>query len=108
MTADDDAERQAFAACDGRLIDVLQIAHGDEVDAGFVAAAQHQAAQTDVGPAGCRVHRDVERGGDVRAAVAPVLHVHRQLRDVGVGAGEDHLLHRRLRARQLDEFRFAL
>ena len=87
MTADDDAERQTFAALDGGLIDVAQIADGHEVDAGLVFTAQHQASQPDVAEAGRRIHRDVERRGDVRTAVEAVMHVHRQLRDVGIGAG---------------------
>ena len=51
------------------------------------------------------IAREVHAGGDVGAAVLAVLQMHRQLGEVDVGAGHHHLLHRRLVAAHLDEFR---
>ncbi len=59
----------------------------------------------DIGPAGAGIERVVDRGGNIGAAVEPVLEMHGQRREVGRLAGLDHLLHRRLAARHLDDLR---
>ena len=45
------------------------------------------------------------RGGDEGAAVLAVLEMDRKLGQIDIGAGDDHLLHRRFVAADLDEFR---
>jgi hypothetical protein len=107
VAADHDAERQSFAAAEAREIDRAQIAGGNEVDAGLRAAAQHQAAQPHIGPAGGAVEREVDGRGDVGAAILAVLQMHRKLGEVDVGSGRDYRLHRRLFAGDLDQLGLA-
>ena len=83
MRADDEADRQRFAARRARLIDRAQIARRDEVDAGLVPAAQHQPAHADIGLAGAG-RRVVDRRRNIGRAVEAVLEMDRQRREVGV------------------------
>ena len=69
------------------------------------AAAQHQPAHADIGPAGLRIDDVVDRGRDIGPAVGAVLEMHRQRGEVGVVAGQHDLLHRRLGAGDLDDLR---
>jgi len=84
------------------FIDRLEIAWRHQIDSGLLARAQHQPSQADIGPAGFGIDDVVDRGGYVGAAVGAVLEMHRQLSDVGVIAGQNHLLARRLGARDID------
>ena len=104
MATDHDAERQALSARERREIDRAQVARGDQIDAGGGAAAQHQPAQPDIGPAGRGIAREIHGGGNEGAAVLAVLEVDRKGGQIHVRAGQDHLLHGRLVAADLDEF----
>ncbi len=101
--ADHEAHRQRLAGRRARLVDRAQIAGGDQVDAGLAAAAQHQAAHAHIGPAGLRVDDEIDRGGDIGRAVGAVPEMDRERGEIGILAGEHDLLHRRLRARDLDD-----
>ena len=105
MRADDEAHRQRLAGGGARFVDRAQIARRDQVDAGFAAATQHQAAHADIGPAGLRIDHEVDRGGDVGGAVGAVPEMDRKRGEIGVVAGEHDLLRRRLGARDLDHVR---
>ena len=60
MRADHEAHRQRLSGRGARLVDRPQVARRDEIDAGLAAAAQHQPAHADIGPAGLRID-DVSR-----------------------------------------------
>ena len=94
--ADHEAHRQRLAGGGARLVDRAQVAGRDQVDAGLPAAAQHQAAHADIGPAGLGVDHEIDRGGDIGPAVGAVPEMHGQLGEIGVVAGEHDLLRRRL------------
>ena len=96
-------ERQSLLVRERRQVDVAQVAGRDEIDAGFRAAAQHEAAQPDIGPAGRGIDGEIHRGRDVGASVAAVLKMDRKPREVGGFAVPDHLLNRRVIARDLDD-----
>ena len=98
MRADDEAHRQRLAGGGARLVDRAQIARRHQVDAGLVAAAQHQPAHAHIGPCGLGIDDVVDRGGDVGPAVGAMAEMHRQRGEIGVVAGEHDLLHRRLGA----------
>src|SRR5439155_842403 len=61
-----------------RLVERAQVGGRIEIDAGPAPAAQHQAAHADVGPAVRGIDDEIDRGGDVGAAVHAVLQVDRQ------------------------------
>ena len=105
MRADHEAHRHRLAGGRARLIDRAQIARRVEVDAGFRAAAQHQPADADIGPAGLRIDHEVGRRRDIGRAVGAVLEMDGQRGQVGVVAGQHDLLRRRFGARDFDDLR---
>ncbi len=76
-----------------------QIAGRDQVHAGLGAPAQHQPAIADIAALAVEAAGDVDAGGDVRRAVLAVLEMNGKPGEVGIGAGQHHLMHRRLTAR---------
>ena len=69
MRADHEADRHRLAGGCARFVDRAQVARRVEVDAGFLAPAQHQPADADIGPAGLRVDDEIGRGRDIGRAV---------------------------------------
>ena len=105
MRADHERDRHRLAGRGARLVDRAQVARRVEVDAGLGAAAQHQAADADIGEAGLRIDHEIGRRRNIGRAVGAVLEMHGQRGEVGVGAGQHDLLRRRLGARDLDDLR---
>ena len=103
MRADHERDRHRLAGGGARLIDRAQVARRVEIDAGLGAAAQHQAADADIGEAGLRIDDEIGRRRDIGRAVGAVLEMHGQRGEIGVGAGQHDLLRRRLGARDLDD-----
>jgi hypothetical protein len=105
MRADHEAHRQRLAGARARLVDRAQIAGRNQIDAGFAAPAQHQPADAHIGPAGLGIDDEVDARGNIGRAVGAVAKMDGKLCEIGVIAGEHHLLHRRLPARHLKNFR---
>ena len=78
MRADHKSDRHRLAGRGARLIDRAQIARRIQIDAGLGAAAQHQAADADIGEAGLRIDHEIGRRRDVGRAVGAVLQMHGQ------------------------------
>ena len=106
MRADDERHGELLASGARRHVDGAQIARRIEIDAGFLPAAQHQAAKARIGHAGRRIDHVVD-GRHVGRAVGGVLQVHGKLGEVGVRAGQHNFLNRRIGLLQFDEFRRA-
>ncbi len=105
MGADHEAHRQRLAGCRVGLVDRAQIARRNQIDAGLAPPAQHQPAHAHIGEARARIDDEIDRGRDVGPAVGAVAEVDRELGEVGLVAGEHHLLHGRLRPRHLEHLR---
>jgi hypothetical protein len=105
MGADDEADRQRLARGGARLVDGAQVAGRYQVDPGLATAAQHEAAYAHIGPTSLRIDDEIDRRRDIGAAIGAVPKVDRQRGEIGVRAGEHHLLRGRLGARDIDNVR---
>ncbi len=102
MAAHRERHRQPLAFGHAGLIERAQIAGRVEIDAGGARPPQHQPPAADIGEAVLRVAGVIDAGGNIGRAVEPVLHVHRQRCEIGVVAGQHHLVHGRLARGDLD------
>ncbi len=97
MRANGETDRKPLAPLDARPVGELQVGGRSEVGRQLLAAAQHHPPAADVVPPAGGIDGEVNRGGDVGAAVQIVLQVERQLREIDVITGQDDLVHGRVR-----------
>ena len=90
---DRDRERQPAALAECAVIEQLQVAGADEIDAGLAPGADHQPISTGVA-AVLRVPGNANTGGDIGAAVEIADQRHRQRREIDVVTLEDDVAHR--------------
>ena len=93
MGPDRDRERQPSALPKGAVVEQLQIARADQIDAGLAPGPDHQPIGAGIA-AILRVAGNADAGGDVRTAVEIADQRHRQRREVDVVALEDDVADR--------------